>query len=138
MYVKCPGGSLTHSQVPGVSLNPGAVVEAPCCSSLVAQEQLPEDEAPGWQHLNFLGTLHGGRGWLLALCVLCLGVTLLCYLFSDDLKLLSWQVHVPRLLQGTTSVHPSQELQPIPPCILARIWQLDCGTRVSQSIACLF
>lgn len=55
---------------------PGAVVEAHCCSSPVAQEQLPEDETPGWQHLKFLGTLHGGRGWLLALCMLCLGVTL--------------------------------------------------------------
>ncbi|KAK7810482.1 hypothetical protein U0070_025130 [Myodes glareolus] len=81
------------------------------------QERLPEDEAPGRQRLKFLGTLHGARGWLLALCVPCLGVTLLCYLFSDDLKLLSWQVHVPKLLQGTTNAHPSQdqELQPTPP-----------------------
>lgn len=57
-------------------------------------------------------TLHRGCGLLLALCALCLGVTHICYLYGDDLKLLSWQVHVPKLLSRATNTQPSRELQP--------------------------
>lgn len=67
---------------------------------------------PDGSTLTFPVTLYWGCRLFLALCVLRLGVTLICYLHGDDL---SWQVHVHKLLQGATSAQPSQELQPTPP-----------------------
>ncbi|XP_051018042.1 beta-1,4-galactosyltransferase 1-like [Acomys russatus] len=69
---------------------------------------------PGGSTMKFPVTLHQTYSLFLALlCVLGLGAILFCY--GEDLKLLSQQGHISKLLQGAASAQPSQELGPAPP-----------------------